>query len=175
MTTNDSILTPVRYLLIDDDGTASYGYQPFAGARLLLGDGPAVRVPLLHETHLVGYMGDNALDMSPRNVVASVVLMTLGASVQPYAGPVIIAGWNPHPVWIGRGDTDVRTLADEHLRILDKVVGEVRQVLGYDSPCTVAESVRRYSAITARAQWVTTAVMPDGCCDLDTLASILKA
>ncbi|WP_435600805.1 hypothetical protein [Streptomyces sp. C10-9-1] len=32
----------------------------------------------------------------PRNVVGSCLLVAMGAALQPYAGPIVLTGWDPH-------------------------------------------------------------------------------
>ncbi|MFJ4735215.1 hypothetical protein ACIP6V_23575 [Streptomyces sp. NPDC088770] len=66
----------------------------------------------------------------PRNVVGSCVLATLGARVQPYAGPVAFTGWNPR--------TEIGPLPDPEF--LDTVHGDVVKALAGQTPRELSPS-----------------------------------
>jgi hypothetical protein len=52
--------------------------------------------PGLAYARVVAFVNDDGLvNGMPRNVVGSVLLMILGAAMQPYAGPIVITGCDP--------------------------------------------------------------------------------
>ena len=54
-----------------------------------------VRLPVFDNV-LRGFVSETGFpDGLARNVVGSLLLMALGAPAQPYAGPVVITGWDP--------------------------------------------------------------------------------
>ncbi|MFD0852378.1 hypothetical protein ACFQ07_09095, partial [Actinomadura adrarensis] len=60
--------------------------------------GPEGRARVRTDEPLAGFVNDCGLlfpEKYPRNVVGSLVLVALGAPIQPYAGPVVITGWGP--------------------------------------------------------------------------------
>ncbi|MFJ2719434.1 hypothetical protein [Streptomyces sp. NPDC087437] len=66
----------------------------------------------------------------PRNVVGSCVLATLGARVQPYAGPVVFTGWDPL--------TEIGPLPNPEF--LDTVQGDVVKALAGQTPRELSPS-----------------------------------
>lgn len=60
-----------------------------------------VRLPDLAVSGWVNDVGHVLPEKYPRNVVGSCVLIALGALQQPYAGPVVLTGWNPRNTELG--------------------------------------------------------------------------
>lgn len=58
--------------------------------------------PSLAVTGFVNDVGHLFPEKYPRNVVGSCVLLALGAHAQPYAGPVVMTGWDPRNTELGR-------------------------------------------------------------------------
>lgn len=91
------------YLVVDVDGTLTH--HPTTPTSELIREAVGgwwamVRLP----DGLMGWVNDDGhLTGMERNVVGSVLLMALGASHLPYAGPVVITGWHP--------DTEITALA----------------------------------------------------------------
>ncbi|MEV7422821.1 hypothetical protein [Streptomyces sp. NPDC091212] len=90
----------MRYAVIDTEGTLSIHHDSegadFTG---LLGPEGRARVQLLPMFGTAGWVNDCGLalpDRYPRNIVGTCVLTTLGAQLQPYAGPVVLTGWSPN-------------------------------------------------------------------------------
>jgi hypothetical protein len=78
-------------------------------------------------TNLAGWVNDCGLlypDRYPRNIVGSCLLATMGGGQQPYAGPVILTGWQT-----GHG-VEIRPLSVEQLGGLRTLYSEVRAALG---------------------------------------------
>lgn len=123
----------LRYLLVDVDGVASFGSQPWHQIRGLVGPPePAapVRVRLLPEWHMAGWVNDVGHlfpHMHPRNVVGSVLLASCGASQLPYAGRVIVTG---AATW--RGESEVAALDAAHVEALTTLTADIRKVLGLE-------------------------------------------
>ncbi len=60
----------------------------------------------------------------PRNVVGSCMLASLGAGQQPYAGPVVITGWNP----LSTGP-EIQALTTEQITLLGLLHDDVERAL----------------------------------------------
>ncbi|MFJ4551024.1 hypothetical protein ACIP4X_17655 [Streptomyces sp. NPDC088817] len=69
----------------------------------------------------------------PRNVIGSCVLIALGARVQPYAGPVVLTGWNP------RSLPEICSLP-KPVDFLDTVHGDVVKALAGQTPRELSPS-----------------------------------
>lgn len=107
-----------RFLMFDRDD--------FAGM-------PCDRVRLNPAWLMTGYVGEFSLLPSAnaeRNVIGGVLLGVLGASQQPYAGPVIITGWDSRATY--RGEIEVCTLNIALVEALQLLVSDIRKVLGMD-------------------------------------------
>lgn len=103
------------YLVVGVDGTLTH--HPATPTSELIrqavgGWWDMVRLP----SGLMGWVNDDGHIVGlERNVVGSVLLMALGASHLPYAGPVAITGWHPDTEITGLpagGDLLVRTMRD---------------------------------------------------------------
>lgn len=129
----------IRYLLIDTDGVGSFGIQPDPGYTTswldgLVGPEGWNRVGLYPQWRMAGFVNDCGLlapEKYPRNVVGSVLLCTFGAGQQPYAGPVVITGWNPSAT--ARGDLEIGSLHDLQVQELTNCLTDVRRVLGLET------------------------------------------
>lgn len=126
----------IRYLLIGTDGIGSFGVQPdpgFTTAWLdsLVGPEGWDRVRLHPSWRMTGFVNDvghRMPDRYPRNVVGSVLLCTFGAGQQPYAGPVVITGWDEQAT--ARGGLEVCSLQDLQVQELTLFLSDVRRALG---------------------------------------------
>lgn len=119
------------YLLVDVDGVASFGSQPYEEIRNLAGPEGPVRVSLTG--YVAGWVNDCGHlfpDRYPRNVVGSVLLACLGASQLPYAGPVVVTGWDPSAMW--RDEVEVRSLSELQILALTWLSSDIRKVLGLE-------------------------------------------
>jgi hypothetical protein len=90
-------VTGLAYAVIGNDGQLHIRDTDW---RSEVGPEGPVRVALDPRWRLAGWVNDcGLLDQAtyPRNVVGSVLLHSLGAAHQPYAGPVVITGWDPPP------------------------------------------------------------------------------
>jgi hypothetical protein len=133
----------LRYLLVDTDGVASIGCQPITGIKALLGEHGTQRLYLELRLHMVAYIPDQGLLMPqlyPRNVVGSVLLGSLGAPQQPYAGPVAVVGWDVHVGWVGRGDAEAMTLTEGQADGLLALTSDIRRVLGMETGAPSVQS-----------------------------------
>lgn len=137
----------MRYAVITPDGELTH-HDGALDWRAVLGPEGRARVNL-PGLALSGWVNDCGLldpKRYPRNIVASCVLIALGAAEQPYAGPVVFTGWNPDNTW--RGLTEICSLPQpvEHL---DVVHGDVLKALAGQTPRELspswAEQMREYA------------------------------
>jgi len=122
----------MTYLVIDTDGTLHVRDQtPTLDAiNAEVGDGGKDQVRL-RLADARGFVNDVGFRRGlPRNVAGSLLLMCCGASRQPYAGPVVITGWDVY----GR-DTEIVPLRAELLDGLQALHGDIRAVIDDNDPC----------------------------------------
>lgn len=143
----------MRYALIDNDGELHIKNADWSTIRTEVGpEGPAqVRIaPILTPAQFRGWVNDCGHlfpDRYPRNIVGSLVLMMLGAAEQPYAGPVVLTGWDPPP------GIEMCDLTDHQIQGLRGVYQDVRAALA-------GESGEGFDAIREVAEWVRTCPTP---------------
>lgn len=143
----------MRYALIDNDGELHVKDGGWLDIRAEVGpEGPvSVRIaPILTPAMFRGWVNDVGLffpDRYPRNIVGSLVLMMLGAAEQPYAGPVVITGWDPPP------GAEMVDLTDDQVQGIRGVHQDVRAALAGDTEET-------FDAIREVADWVRTTPAP---------------
>lgn len=127
----------MKYIVIDEDGQLRQRSAPrydvalrdvgpeghdrvsFPAAAALVGP---------ENVWLAGYVNDCGLlflDRYPRNVVGTCLLTTFGATVRPYAGPVLLVGWDALS-----GDVEVESLTDNQIGDIRRIHADVRIVLG---------------------------------------------
>ncbi|MGR6922640.1 hypothetical protein ACU635_51015 [[Actinomadura] parvosata] len=133
-----------RYVLIDTDGEL---HVKIGGWRADLGQpGPArVTIPALGALpEWAGFVNDDGHRIGlPRNLVGGLVLTGLGAGVMPYAGPIVITGWDPHGMPIEVCDLtnpQITTIADCHTDARAALAGEPGPL--YDAGRRLAEQMR---------------------------------
>lgn len=89
------------FLVITDEGKLEYCQRhPTPAALEMFTEVPAAWVRLHYAEDLCGYVADTSLAMPgtfPRNPVGTCLLVALGAGMQPYAGNVILCGWQRTP------------------------------------------------------------------------------
>lgn len=127
----------MRYAVIAVDGALTHhdGHPDWG---TVIGPEGKVRVRLPGAS-VAGWVNDiGLLDPTryPRNVVGSCVLATLGAAVQPYAGPVVLTGWNPGNT--ARGLIEIEPLPEPEF--LDTVHGDVLKALAGQTPRDLSPS-----------------------------------
>jgi hypothetical protein len=137
----------VRYALIDNEGELSVGDGTYEQVRAEVGpEGwDYVRLP---ETD--GYPmwsgwvnGDGHRLGLPRNILGGLVLTGMGATVMPYAGPVVLTGWNPHGVpneACGLDGLQTAVIRDIHNDARRALAGETG--LGYPAARAIAQEMR---------------------------------
>ncbi|MEU7174691.1 MULTISPECIES: DUF3846 domain-containing protein [Micromonospora] len=116
----------MTYLVIDPDGALHVRDRPptLDAINAEVGDGGTDRVPL--GVNARGFVNDvGHLAGLPRNVVGSLLLMCCGAAHQPYAGPVVVVGWDRH-AWDG---VEIRSLPPEVLEALRGLHTDIRTVV----------------------------------------------
>ena len=94
----------MTYLVIEPDGTVRHEQQTPTLGRIdaIVQHGGWARVRLADEWGMAGWVSDCGLiSGAPRNPVGACVLATLGASQQPYAGPVVLTGYDHNSDWGG--------------------------------------------------------------------------
>jgi hypothetical protein len=128
-----------QYFVINPDGRASVrdclslGQFVLTDCDAAVGVGYAARVGLNPAWMMTGYVNDcgllPTLDLE-RNVVGGVLLGVLGGSEQPYAGPVVVCGWDERATSLGQ--VEVESLMSPHVDVLNEMVADIRIVLGMD-------------------------------------------
>lgn len=109
----------MRYALITADGRLHIKDADWPAIRAEVGpEGPAgvvippiAPIPNPWFRGWVNDCGHARPEVYSRNAIGSLVLIGLGAAVQPYTGPVVITGWDPNPYAEGpetRGLDDVQ-------------------------------------------------------------------
>ncbi|MEU3899800.1 hypothetical protein [Streptomyces sp. NPDC045251] len=121
----------MRYALIAPDGELTH-HDGYPDWDTVVGPEGKVRVRVPGAA-VAGWVNDVGLldpQRYPRNVVGSCVLATLGAIVQPYAGPIVFTGWHPH--------TEIGPLPEPEF--LDTVHGDVVKALAGQTPRDLSPS-----------------------------------
>jgi hypothetical protein len=117
----------VTYLVIDPDGTVRHEQQAPTLERIdaIVQHGGWARVHVDPDWDMAGWVSDCGLVTgAARNPAGACVLATLGAGQQPYAGPVVITGYDHDSDWGGP-----EQLHPTQAVMLDGLVGAVRAVL----------------------------------------------
>ena len=120
----------MRYVVVTPDGDIHLRDEPGDALTLInraVGEPGFDIVRLSREVLAGAFVNDcGHLNGLPRNVMGSLILVGLGATALPYAGPVVITGWDPTP-----GDTsEVRDLTDEQVTALADVHVDLRRCMG---------------------------------------------
>lgn len=122
----------MRALIIAADGDLQIGDVGGAFEDVLGPEGRA-RVGLHPRTGSAGWVNDCGLlfpDRYPRSTVGACVLIAAGAPAQPYAGTVVITGWNPQAH--GPETCDLNPYSLAYFRRLH---ADVRSALAGQTPC----------------------------------------
>jgi hypothetical protein len=135
------------YVVIAADGALTHHQETPTLERINTAVGPEgwARVKLGYPV-LSGFVNDCGLlapDLYARNPVGACVLARLGASQQPYAGPVVITGWddNPHG-----DDLEIRPLGSHQASALGAIHRQVVAALeGTESGSELATGLRAYA------------------------------
>lgn len=127
----------MRYLVCDNDGQLhertgtgdwladldrEVGPEGWASVRIRHGQLVGLVAGFVNDCGLI------APEKYPRNVVGSCLLAALGANVQPYAGPVVITGWDESDP----EGLEVVGLADVLAAMIRQAHADVRIALGLD-------------------------------------------
>lgn len=118
----------MSHLVIAPNGTTSYETTTPTLDRIdaIVGPSGWARVHVHPDRRMAGWVGDCILiDGSPRNLVGSCVLAALGASRQPYAGPVVVTGYDHSSDWGGP-----EPLLSLQVKALKEIVTAVQAALG---------------------------------------------
>jgi hypothetical protein len=123
----------VKYLLIDEDDQLHQrdadDWITIVGA---VGPEGGNRIQLTRD--LAAYVNDCSLvltDRYRRNVIGGLLLLTFGAQRIPYAGPIVLCGWEPAATM--RGEAEITGLNPVQVGMLHAVYTLVRDV-HYGSP-----------------------------------------
>lgn len=73
-----------------------------------------------------------------RNVVGTCLLASLGANVQPYAGPIVLTGWDAMS-----SGPEVRALTDEQIAVIRRIHGGIGVALGLAPDTSKPSAARR--------------------------------
>ncbi|MFB7596945.1 hypothetical protein [Streptomyces sp. NPDC056160] len=129
----------MRYAVIAPDGELAHHDDSLDWDQVIGVEGKA-RVRLNRSLAVTGWVNDVGLRFPkryPRNVVGSCVLAAFGADLQPYAGPVVLTGWNPDNTPLGL--TEICSLP-KPVDVLDTVHGEVLKALAGQTPRELSPS-----------------------------------
>ena len=99
------------------------------------------RVALVPGLDVGAYVNDVGLrhqDRYPRNEIGSCLLVALGARIQPYAGTVVLVGWNAANTL--RGRSEIVSMRDCVADSITEVHGDVRRALAGDPPRELSPS-----------------------------------
>ncbi|MFD1656934.1 hypothetical protein ACFSL4_01465 [Streptomyces caeni] len=122
----------MRHAIISPDGALTHHDGELDWDTLIGPEGKArINLPGLAVAAWVNDVGLLYPKRYPRNIVGSCVLATLGAAVQPYAGPVVFTGWNPANTPLGLLEIESLPQPIEHL---DTVHGAVLKALDGQTP-----------------------------------------
>lgn len=100
-----------------------------------------------------GWVNDTGHEHLPRNPVGSVLLLVCGAPEHPYAGPVVVTGWDRH--------TEFQPLSPALLAALRSLHTDIRHALGGDGGEACTDCTPEWVAQVRRAaEWVTAAATP---------------
>jgi hypothetical protein len=164
----------VTYIVIDTTGVLHVrpGRATIAAVDREVGPEGWAAVMLAAGEHLTGWVNDIGLtqpDLYPRNVVGSCVLATLGAAMNPYAGPAVITGRDAadpesaHPIDLG--PESVRLVILLHSHVLEVLDGQPRAATSW------GKALRRYAEQVAAGPTPTLQVTGFGL--FDALAELL--
>ncbi|CAM3709257.1 hypothetical protein NOGI109294_10070 [Nocardiopsis gilva] len=154
----------MRYTVIATDGTLATRDCDLDLTSEIGPEGPN-RVRLDPHYAAAGWVNDMGLrrpETYPRNVTGSCVLTVLGAAVQPYAGPVVITGWQ----W-GATPTEICDLptpgliADVH-QAVSKALGEEPDPDGAINATKWAERIRELADHVKACESPTLRFVPGG-------------
>ncbi|TQN30579.1 hypothetical protein FHX37_0461 [Haloactinospora alba] len=140
----------MRYAVITTDGTLAHrtrGGDAVDTVWTEVGPEGPDRVRLDEDYGIAGWVNDVGLtrpETYPRNVVASCVLAALGAAAQPYAGPVVVTGWDPNGM-----PTEICSLPEPDL--VTRLHGRVHAALRGDPDASDTEWGH---ALRTYADWV---------------------
>ncbi|MEV4093838.1 hypothetical protein [Streptosporangium saharense] len=143
----------MRYALITTDGDLHIKDAAWPTIRAEVGpEGPArVHIsPIVTPELFCGWVNDCGLslpDRYPRNLVGSLMLMALGAAEQPYAGPVVLTGWDPPP------GIEMCDLVDHQVQGLLGIYRDIHAALAGQTG-QVADDIR------AAIEWIRTCPVP---------------
>jgi len=126
----------MRYVVIADDGELHVKDGYWTDIEVLFRPEGWAGVRLHQATPMQGFRGvvnDVGLLMPekfPRNIVGSLVLIALQAGQQPYAGPVVITGFQEPP----NDDPDYTGLDDEQADLVTVLHADVKHALAGEQP-----------------------------------------
>lgn len=158
----------MSYLVIDNDGRLHHRTQQPSSTLINREVGEPGRAmvrtggPYQHASKAMGWVNDcGHLDGLPRNVVGSCLLASLGASVMPYAGPVVVTGWHPH--------AEIVALTGEQVAGMVLMHSDIRRLLGLDegklsgqAPANWRRAMVRVAEIARAASAPTAVVLVPG-------------
>lgn len=154
-----------QYFVVDTDG--AYGVQKsasreqflFTDVDAVVGVGGHSRVRLGRDFMMAGYVNDCGLvSKLERNVVGGVLLAVLGAARQPYAGPVVLAGWDPGAAVLG--EMEVQSLMAVQINAVRSIVSDIRIVLGMDAGRPVHDDPVWAADVRTFAEYIRTGEAP---------------
>jgi len=154
-----------QYLVVETDGTVSAresaSREQFlhTDADSVVGVGGIGRVKLNPGWMMTGYVNDCGLVFDlPRNVVGGCLLGVLGAAQQPYAGPVVVCGWDDRATYLG--ELEVESLTPALLDTLRVLVADIRVILGMDEGTPSRDDPVWWAYLRAAAGYIRDAQAP---------------
>lgn len=129
----------MKYAVITAEGELSHREGEINWDAVIGAEGKA-RVRLRPDIMVCGWVNDVGLripERFPRNAVATCVMASLGANVQPYAGAVVFTGWDPRNT--RKGLVEICSLP-EPVDVLDTIHGDVLKALAGQTPRELSPS-----------------------------------
>lgn len=155
----------MKYVLIDNDGELHVKNGSYDEIReLFQPEGSSgVRLPSDSTGGFRGLVNDVSMldpERFPRNIVGSLTLISLYASHQPYAGPIVITGFVT-PVY---SDPEHVSLDDDQVRLIRSIHADIRAALAGEGPPNPSE----YTKATWEAYRATVVLMAEQLRDMPT-------
>lgn len=137
----------MKYALIDNDGELHIKEGSYQEARAEVGSEGWDQVRLARTEGYAAWAGwvngDGHRLGLPRNIVGGLVLTGMGAAIMPYAGPIVLTGWNPHGM-----PNEVCGLDDLQADVIREIHDDARRALagehglGFPGARAIAEEMR---------------------------------
>lgn len=147
----------MRYIVIEEDGQLYRRSAPSCNVALRDVGPEGWDMVRLGTPSLRGFVNDCGMIMPERygrNVVGSVLLAACGATIYPYCGPVLLAGW------IEPADCEIVSLTDPQVDDLRTLHRNIQLVLAGQAALAAGAPPRWAAAVREIAEAVQTRPLP---------------